>query len=136
MPWWWPRFWRRGRGRGFCWWFWWFWYNQTRSWGPWPPPYVPSYTPQQKDKTAGKPSSLREETSVIETAKRVLSNARIVGPTPWAPWIQIVYEGKTIGFLWENVPLSDIEIGKPTLTGAGWNIPLLYGGRVVGYINM
>mgnify|MGYP000259323851 CR=1 FL=1 len=70
-------------------------------------------------------------------AKNILSSATLgssyPGPYGWSN-IPILHNGVVVGWLWENVPLKDLEIGDSWPTGGGVRVSLIYKGRIVGFL--
>lgn len=80
------------------------------------------------------------ESTVSDISKRVkdiLSNA-ILGQNVMSPYgttnIPIIHNGTVVGWLWENVPLKNLDAGEQWYTGRGLRVTLLYKGKPVGYL--
>ncbi len=146
-PWW------RGRGRGWrrwsnwgrpypwCWRYWGYW-NQTTnqanyqteqywSWQGQGWSYPQYGVPQQQYQPYQQPND------VIQRAKEILSKAS-VNPAGYGPYggnrFLIIYNGNIIGWLWENVPLRDLEIGEQWSTPRGVRVTLFYKGKPIGFM--
>lgn len=110
----------QGRGYGWRWSMYNFWTNNTQY--PWTPNQQANFIQQTDNK------------SIIKRVKDILNHAYTVEPFPGAPWLQIMAEGKIVGYLWEKVDIKSIDVGNPVRNGNYWSIPLMYKSRVVGYI--
>jgi len=147
--WWWRgrRFGRRGRGFGprprpWCFWYNWYYY-QNQYYGSWGGYGYANWNygwrwQQSTSQYQTTPTQQRWGSGDIkQKAKEILSSA-VLGQNMGGPFgaanIPIIYNGVVVGWLWENVPLGDLEIGNYWYTGAGTRIALLYKGRIVGFL--
>jgi hypothetical protein len=67
-----------------------------------------------------------------DDVRSVLEKAVLV--ETWCNHYHIVYDNRTIGVLWQNVSLKDVQIGKPLAFRWGYRYPLFYNGQYVGFV--
>jgi hypothetical protein len=84
---------------------------------------------------AGEVVQLQEtDTGIVQKAVDILNNAQLVPKCMYCNHYAIVKDGQIVGVLWQNVNLSDVEIGQPYLAKWGVRIPLVYNGQIVGQL--
>ena len=128
--WWWPRPW--------CWryWAWSGYYGGYYSgwYGYWQNLNYPQYGNVSQ---VPQPPSTQSSIDVVQRAKSVLSSASL-SPAGYGPFggntMLIIHNGNVVGWLWENVPLKEIEIGDQWYTPSGIRVTLIYKGRLVGFL--
>jgi hypothetical protein len=70
---------------------------------------------------------------IAQKAMDILSNAQL-DRCPYCNHYAIVKDGRIVGMLWQNVDLSNVEIGQPCIARWGARVPLMYDGHIVGQL--
>ncbi|MEX0568664.1 MAG: hypothetical protein Q6363_005820 [Candidatus Njordarchaeota archaeon] len=142
MYWGWRRRGRRGRWR--CCWFGWgrggrFMWRQWGAWGMgnmYNAPYVwrggSSPSTYDQNYISGN-MTYNVGGDILSKAKIILDNA-VISSRKGIVGGQIIYQGRVVGHIWENVKLRDLEIGAPFYNNYYWSVPLMYKGKIVGYL--